>query len=166
VEELLAFAREAEPGALPDLLSALGRFRCPGLAQEIAGLADHPQAEVRLVVAQALNQQSDASSPAVAALVRLSADTVEEVRSWATFALAGDHFHDVPGVDEALRARLTDLSPDVRVEAIRGLGRNGDAAVVEAALDLAPGRADDPVYLDAVSQLTVRFSPMLLVCPF
>lgn len=165
VGDLIAFARVADPSALPDLVSALGRFRDTGVATEFAALADQPEAEVRLVVAQALSEQPHPSPAVVAALTLLSRDAVDEVRSWATFALAAESLGDAPGTIDALRARLTDPSPDVRVEAVRGLGRGGDPEVVETALELAPGRADDPVFLEAVSQLTLRFSPLLLVCP-
>ena len=126
------------------------------MATELATLAEHPDAEVRLVVAQALIELPDPSPAVVAALTVLSRDSVDEVRSWATFALAAESLEDAPGTIEALKARLTDPSPDVRVEAVRGLGRGGDPEVVEAALELAPGRADDPVFVEAVSRLTMQ----------
>ena len=165
VADLLGWARTADPSALPDLVSALGRFRDPGVATELAALAEHPDAEVRLVAAQALIEQPNPSPAVIAALTLLSRDAVDEVRSWATFALAAESLGDAPEAIDALKERLTDPSPDVRVEAVRGLGRGGDPAVVETALELAPGRSDDPVFLEAVSQLTLRFSPLLLVCP-
>lgn len=160
VADLLVWARTADPSALPDLVSALGRFDDPGVARELATLVDHPQAEVRLVVAQAFEGRQAASPVVAAALVQLSVDPVEEIRSWATFALAGEQLAAVPGTYEALRARLQDPSPEVRVEAVRGLGRDADPAVVEAALDLAPRHADDPRFLEAVSRLTMQVEPL------
>jgi HEAT repeat protein len=121
--DLLDWTRATRPDGLPDLVSALGRLREPALAPAIAALACHCDPEVRLVVAQALGDLPDDSPATVEALVRLSADAVEEVRSWATFGLAAGRLSRSPGVDDALLARLADPSEEVRVEAARGLAR-------------------------------------------
>ena len=118
--ELLAWTRAAGR-ELADLVSALARLGEPALAREIAPLARHPDAEVRLVVAQGLDALADASPATVAALVLLSQDDVDEVRSWATFALSADHLVGAVGVGDALAARLGDDCEEVRVEAVRGL---------------------------------------------
>ncbi len=123
VGELLEWASAAHPDGLPDVVSALGRLGEPALAPRIAPLADHCDPEVRLVVAQVLGGLGDESADTVAALVRLSCDSVEEVRSWATFGLAGERLVMAPGVDDALIARLGDPCEEVRVEATRGLAR-------------------------------------------
>ena len=121
--DLLAWTRAARPAGLADVVSALGRLGEPALAGEIAPLAEHDDPEVRVVVAQVLGELLDDSQATVCALVRLSADCDEEVRSWATFALAADRLAAAPGVADALFARLADPSEEVRVEAARGLAR-------------------------------------------
>ena len=121
--ELLEWATATNEAAVPDLVCALGRIGEPGLAREIAPLGEHPNPEVRLVVAQVLGELGDDSPATVDALVRLSGDAVEEVRSWATFALATGRLVRAAGVDDALVARLCDESEDVRVEAARGLAQ-------------------------------------------
>lgn len=121
--DLLDWICAVRPEGLPDVVSALGGLREPALAPRIAPLAEHCDPEVRLVVAQVLGELRDESVATVEALVRLSDDAVEEVRSWATFGLAGDRLNRVPGVDDALLARLADPSEEVRVEAARGLAR-------------------------------------------
>ena len=121
--DLLGWTRAARPEALADVVSAIGLLGEPALARAIAPLADHDDPQVRVVVAQVLGELSDESPATVAALVRLSLDGDEEVRSWATFGLATDRFTCVAGVADALFARLADPSEDVRVEAARGLAR-------------------------------------------
>jgi len=121
--DILEWTRAERPEGLPDVLSALGGLREPVLAPRIAPLAEHADPEVRLVVAQVLGELPDDSPATIQALVLLSHDPVEEVRSWATFGLAGDRLNRSPGVDDALFARLADPSEEVRVEAARGLAR-------------------------------------------
>ena len=121
--DLLDWTSAERPEGLPDVLSALGGLREGALAPRIARLAEHDDPEVRLVVAQVLGELPDDSAATVEALVLLSHDPVEEVRSWATFGLAGDRLNRTPGVDDALLARLADPSEEVRVEAVRGLAR-------------------------------------------
>src|SRR5687768_6940561 len=80
---LLEWARAAHPDVLADLVSTLGRVGDPALAQQIAPLAEHAEAQVRVVVAQVLGGVDDPSPAIIATLVLLSSDRVEEVRSWA-----------------------------------------------------------------------------------
>ena len=121
--DLLRWACAVRPEGLPDVVSALGQLGEPCLANEIAPLAAHECAQVRVVVAQVLGELPDASPATVAALVALSRDCDEEVRSWATFGLACDRLAGAPGVEDALFANLADPAEDVRVEAARGLAR-------------------------------------------
>ncbi|HEX2088008.1 MAG TPA: HEAT repeat domain-containing protein [Solirubrobacteraceae bacterium] len=153
-EELLGRARRAGGAALADLVNALGLLGDRSLAAPVAAVSDHPDGEVRLAVAHALCTLEDPSPAAVAALVTLSRDPVEEVRSWATFALGGEHLDGVDAVRDALVARIDDDATDVRLEALRGLVRRGDARAVDAALDLAPDLSDDPFFQSAVEGLT------------
>lgn len=151
--QLLASVWTADPDALADLVSALGRLGERAMARELASLAEHDDPRVRLAVAQALDALGDSSPAPVAALILLSRDAVDEVRSWATFALAADGLSDAPGAPEALAAKLGDPADEVRVEAVRGLARRGDRRAICAALDLAPAWAGDPVFRDAVDGL-------------
>src|SRR5918992_957654 len=109
----------AEAAVLADLVSALARSGVGPLAQELGRRAEHAEPEVRVAVAQALGQLRDASPATVAALVILSRDPEVEVRSWATFALAGEHLDGTAGVHDALAARIRGDADDVRLEAIR-----------------------------------------------
>ncbi len=152
--ELLTWTRAVNGDALADMVGVLGRLGEPALAREIAPLADDAQAEVRLAVAQALGRLHDGSPCTVAALVRLSRDCVDEVRSWATFALADDALREASGVPEALVARLEDPAEEVRIEAVRGLAGRGDPRAVDTAFELAPSWSGDPTFLQAIERLT------------
>ena len=150
---LLEWLSGARCAAAADLVSALGRAGLPGLAPSLAPLARHPEPEVRLAVAHALGAGGDSSPATVAALVILSRDRVDEVRSWATFALADGRRATAPGVPDALTARLDDTCDEVRVEAVRGLACRGSSRAVDTAFELAPAWAESPVFREAVREL-------------
>ncbi len=152
--DLVAAAREAPVDALADLVSALSRLGDPAVAGALAPLAEHADPQVRVAVAQALGRLGDSAPSAVAALIALSRDRVEEVRSWATFALADDALREASGVPEALVARLEDPAEEVRIEAVRGLAGRGDPRAVDTAFELAPSWSGDPTFLQAIERLT------------
>ncbi|HEV2814534.1 MAG TPA: HEAT repeat domain-containing protein [Solirubrobacteraceae bacterium] len=150
---VLRWAEGAEGAVAADLVSALGRTGIPGLALEVAPLARHADPGVRIAVAQALGELGDCSPATVAALVLLSRDPVDEVRSWATFALADERRTAAAGACDALAARLDDPCAEVRVEAVRGLASRGNPRAIDAAFDLAPDWAQNPVFRQAVREL-------------
>jgi HEAT repeat protein len=150
---LLQWFVHTQGAVVADLVSALGRSGMPAMAHELAPLAEHAEAEVRVAVAQALGELKDASPATIAALVLLSRDRVDEVRSWATSALADERLGNATGVRDALAARLTDPYDEIRVEAVRGLARAGDPRAIDVALDLAPDWCDEPLFRQAVRRL-------------
>jgi hypothetical protein len=96
-------------------------------------LARHPDAAVRRAVAQALPSVLGEAIPddTVHALLRLSADTDDDVRDWACFALGTQLSEvDAPAVRDALAARLDDPHDDTRCEALLGLARRRDDRVL------------------------------------
>ena len=121
--ELIEWAQSANEAALADAVSLIARLGDPSAAPAIARLTRHRDGEVRLVVAQALAAIGDGSAATVAALIELSNDMAEEVRSWATYALGAESLASTSGVREALQARLDDDSDDVRSEALRAMTR-------------------------------------------
>ena len=92
----------------------------------LAPFASHADDAVREAVLHALRRSNHPQ--AIAALINLSRDEVEELREWATFAL-GSQLPLVRSseVSEALAARLTDPHEPTRDEAVIGLGLRGDA---------------------------------------
>jgi HEAT repeat protein len=63
-------------------------------------------------------------------LLRLTQDTDEDVRDWATFGLGVLGNTDSDKIREALFRRLTDSDEDVREEAMVGLGKRKDRRVL------------------------------------
>ncbi len=93
-------------------------------------LADHPDEDVRRVVARTLPFLTHGHEPTaemVAVAIGLTLDTDKDVRDWACFALA-EQWREVhtPALREALAARLDDLDRDTRAEALVGLAYRRD----------------------------------------
>ncbi|OEJ27361.1 hypothetical protein AR457_25785 [Streptomyces agglomeratus] len=135
---VLALGHHGDPAALPEILRHVG----------------HPDADVRHRVALSLIGLVPAGhQEGTAALIALSGDPDDEVRDWATLALAGLDA-DTPEVREALADRLEDHDPDTAAEAARGLAARGDARAVDALARLL--REEDPegyAYATAVEAL-------------
>jgi hypothetical protein len=92
-------------------------------------LAGHDDARVRRAVAQAVPGVLGDADPtdAVAVLIALTADTDDDVRDWACFALGTQLSElDDASVRDALAARLSDPHDDARCEALLGLARRRD----------------------------------------
>ena len=151
--QLLQWCEAGDAEVLAEIVSVLARARVPGVAGELARLAEHRSVAVRLVVAQGLVELEDTAGESVAALVALSRDRVDEVRSWATFGLASDGLAGREDVRAALAARLDDRSEEVRVEAVRGLAARGDVRAIDTAFELAPQWSGDPRFRDAVRRI-------------
>jgi HEAT repeat protein len=120
---------ETEPQALGSGIAALGHLENPLAVPLIASSTSHPSPDIRFNVAFALGCfPNDPLS--VEALISLTADIDEKVRDWATFALGVLGDIDSDEVREALVQRLSDSSPDVREEAMVGLGKRNDPQVL------------------------------------
>jgi HEAT repeat protein len=115
---------EADAGVLNSLVVALGHTADSRARSVVLRLADHPEAQVRAAVAFAL-PSLEPDERALVALRTLSADSHDDVRDWATFALAESDADDDATV-EALAARSDDPDDDTRAEGIFGLARRRD----------------------------------------
>lgn len=122
--QLLARSPPAE--LLACIANACVDFHDPSVVTMLAPHAGHPDEAVREAVLHAVRRSGHPD--AITALISLSADPVDELREWATFAL-GSQLPLVDGVDvrQALAARLTDAHEPTRDEAVIGLGLRGDA---------------------------------------
>lgn len=93
-------------------------------APHVLPYATHEDDKIRYAVAVALGGIEN--QDATATLLMLMKDRDAEVRNWATFGLGQQSEADSEEVRSALADRLTDDDPDVRYEAIIGLGRRRD----------------------------------------
>lgn len=126
--ELFARMVAAAPPAavLACVANACVDFHDAAVVTMLAPHAGHEDETVREAVLHAVRRSSHPD--ALAALINLSRDAVEELREWATFALGSQlPLVDGPEVREALAARLTDAHEATRDEAVIGLGLRGDA---------------------------------------
>lgn len=125
--------RETEPQPLAASIAALGHLDNPLAVPLITSFSSHPSPEVRFDVAFALgcfpNDPLSAET-----LLRLTQDTDEDVRDWATFGLGVLGNTDSDEIREALVRRLTDSDEDVREEAMVGLGKRKDHRVLSTLL--------------------------------
>jgi HEAT repeat protein len=115
---------EADAHVVASIVIALGHAGDERASGSVIALADHEDAGVRDAVATALPTLG-LDEPALEALRRLSRDTDDDVRDWATFGLAESDAND-PATIEALTARSDDAHDDTRAEAIFGLARRHD----------------------------------------
>jgi HEAT repeat protein len=125
--------RETEPQPLAAGIAALGHLDNSLAVPLITSFSSHPSPEVRFDVAFALgcfpNDPLSAET-----LLRLTQDTDEDVRDWATFGLGVLGNTDSDEIREALVRRLADSDEDVREEAMVGLGKRKDQRVLSTLL--------------------------------
>lgn len=136
---------------LAALTAAAQRFDSDAILEPLLALADHSDPRVREGVVFGLMGREEA--PCVAALVGLSGDDSEGVRTWATCALGGHTEADDPTVRAALVSRLTDPSVGCRVEAIAGLARRHAPEAVEPLRVALQEVGPDPMLLEAAASL-------------
>lgn len=140
--EILAamLTKETDPSVLECIGVAFGHLKDPRAVELLLPLKRHSNSDVRFGVVLGLTGQD--RPDAIEALVELSRDSEELVRSWATFALGTMSPADTPEIREALFARISDSHDETRGEALVGLALRKDERVIEPLLsDLSSGNA-------------------------
>ena len=122
-------------GEHPDVaaaaLVALGHLGAWQTLVRTGKIVDHPDARVRLALAQALATPDDpCPQEVIELLIRLTKDRNGDVRDWACFALGTQCRADSTPIRDALAARMQDRHRDCRAEAILGLARRRDPRAV------------------------------------
>ena len=120
VSLLLDLLHDPEAKVLRCAAIALGHRHEPRSIPALLTLLEHPDAGVRFGVCTGLSGHDDLA--AIAGLIRLSRDPDDGTRDWATFGLGKQTSLDTPELRDALVARLTDADPEIRGEALMGLG--------------------------------------------
>jgi hypothetical protein len=134
-------AAEPDAGVLNALIVAFANYRGAGDLPEVVAHAGHPDAQVRACVAIQLAGalMDPGSAPgAVEPLTTLGRDRDARVRAAALQTLR-DYRFDHPAARELLAAGRDDPDPRVRLEALAGLARGGDAAAGAQLRRLAAG---------------------------
>lgn len=112
---------------------ALGHRHDESAIPALLPLVDHPESLVRYGVVHGLSGHEDPR--AIAALIMLAADDDRDVRNWAVFGLGTQIDADSPEIRGALRRALSDSDHEIRGEALVGLARRGDDAIVPELLN-------------------------------
>jgi HEAT repeat protein len=121
--------RETEHQPLAAGIAALGHLDNVLAVPLITSFSSHPNPEVQFGVAFALGCFPNATL-STEALRRLTRDTDEDVRDWATFGLGVLGDTDSDEIRDSLVRRLNDSDEDVREEAMVGLGKRKDQRVL------------------------------------
>lgn len=117
---LIDLLRDPDADVLRSAAVALGHRNDPRAIPALLSLVEHPAPGVRYGVVAGLSGHDDLA--AIAGLIRLSRDPDDGTRDWATFGLGKQTSLDTPELRDALVARLTDADPEIRGEALMGLG--------------------------------------------
>ena len=138
VGPLLALAAvEADPLVLDSVVGALGHLGDQRALAVVLAASGNPSYRVRSAAAKALPELADLGfldedHPIVTALITLTADEEHEVRNWATFGLGALVRVDGSRTRAVLAGILDDPDDDTRAEALAGLARRRDPAVIAA----------------------------------
>jgi HEAT repeat protein len=111
----------------------LGHRSARSAVPQLLKYADHPDPLVRFGIVLGLSGHED--DLAIDALIRLAIDEDRDVRNWAVFGLGSPIDTDTPKIREALRTALSDPDPEIRGEALVGLAKRGDPAIVPELLN-------------------------------
>lgn len=127
---------EVEVSALQSVIFALGRMEDKLARQRILEFADHRSEDIRYAVVHGLLTIDEDDE--IAALIKLSRDTDEDVRNWATFGLGTQIDRDTAEIRDALAQRLnegkSDVEQEILGEALVGLARRKDKQIVDLLL--------------------------------
>jgi HEAT repeat protein len=116
---------------LQSAISALGWFGDLRGVDFVLPYVEHVDADVRDSVVHALTHLN-ADSRSIDSLIRLSVDSSDQTRDWATFGLGRMCDQDTPAIRHALLARLDDVDETTRCEALVGLALRKDERVIDA----------------------------------
>ena len=150
------FRKETETLPLSSAIYALGHIGNSQAVPLLVPLSSHPEPEVRFALAFSLGNFSDFES-AAATLIKLTHDSDDDVRDWATFGLGAIGKLDTPEIRDALVERLGDASKNVRQEAIVGLARLRDMRVLPTIIQsLEQTNVDDSTIEAACTLLDIE----------
>lgn len=122
--------REQSARVLSAVLIATSWHDVLNVVEQAVKFANHPEVDVRHAVVMALTGHNE--DLAIQTLIRLTEDSDNHVRDWATFAIGTQSALDIPAIRCALAARLDDPDECTRGEALVGLARRSDQRVVPA----------------------------------
>lgn len=150
---------------VPDVLEAVGiafgHLHDVRAVKLLAPLNEHADADVRMGVVYGISRHDEPL--AIQTLIKLSEDSDDDVRDWATFELGSMLDTDTPEIRDALFRRLTDANDDARAEAMVGLARRKDMRVLSPLLEELGSESVGLLVLEAAEELgDASLTPALL----
>jgi HEAT repeat protein len=121
VDILLTLLDDSDSGVVADAAIALGFRNHPRATPRLLRQLTDPDADVRLGVVHGPSMHNDLD--AIRGLIRLTTDDDRDVRDWATFGLGSLTDVDIPELQDALLARMSEDDDEIRGEALVGLAR-------------------------------------------
>jgi HEAT repeat protein len=155
--------------ASEDLLAvsvrALGWLGDPRGAAAVVSHRRHPDAAVRLAVAQAAEGVAgEPPDPAVVdAVIELMGDVDDGVRNWSTFSLALLFEVDDPSVREALYRRVGDTDEATSAEALAGLAVRDDPRAADGILARLQGPFSEQYVADVLVEAAEQLGDPRLI---
>jgi len=119
---------DSDPYVIYCAAVGLGHRSAQSASPALLELTEHPDPLVRYGVVFGLSGHDE--DRAIAALIQLARDEDRDVRNWAVFGLGSQIDTDSPEIREALRQALSDPDHEIRGEALVGLAKRGDSAIV------------------------------------
>jgi len=124
---------DSDPYVIYCAAVGLGHRSAESAIPALLSLTTHSDSLVRYGVVFGLSGHED--SLAIDALIQLATDEDYDVRNWAVFGLGSQIDTDSAEIREALRGALGDADHEIRGEALVGLARRGDSAIVPELLN-------------------------------
>ncbi len=148
---LESFERENEGDVLEMLAYAAMHLRINSRAKYLKPLVEHPSAAVRRAVASSLGGEDDRQS--ISALIKLTRDSCQDVRNWATFSLGTLCHRNTAPIREALFSRLEDDHEETKFEAIFGLAVRKDPRILPVVKEALQGERVCGFAMEAAEEL-------------
>jgi HEAT repeat protein len=123
--------------------------------EDLREFAQHPSRPIREALAHALTGHDEGE--VIALLMELMTDADDTVRDWATFAIGSQCDADGLHIRQALVDRLADSDEEIRGEAMVGLARRRDTAVVDYVAEALGGPNPGQLVFDAAEEILSAF---------
>lgn len=124
---------DSDPYVIYCAAVGLGHRSAQSAIPALIELTEHPDPLVRYGVVFGLSGHED--NRAIAALIQLARDNDRDVKNWAVFGLGSQIDTDSPEIRAALRQALSDSDYEIRGEALVGLAKRRDSAIVPQLLN-------------------------------
>lgn len=140
-QSLVPLLGDDDPAVVGAAITALGHLDRDRAANYVAPFQTHDDNRIRQSVAMAMSGAE--TQTALETLTRLTGDSDDVVRDWATFGIGRQSKADTPEIRSALAARLGDHDEVVRYEATCGLALKRDRRALSPLIMMLEANLED-----------------------